>query len=168
MTRSNQAAYARSRQTDANGFITSPSIKDPKNLPVPLGWNILIRPYPVESTSALIIPEDEVNFMNFQMNIGRVVAIGPCCWNRPHHKDADGNKFNWAEVGDFVAYPKNVGKLRKFKGVSFIILGDDEIVEYLPDPMVLEEDGLWKLSIPQKDLEKYNTIYKKTSKRSKR
>lgn len=168
MTRSNQVAYQRSRKTDANSFITSPTIEDPDNLPIPLGWNILIRPYPVETTSSIIIPEDEINFMNFQMNIGRVVAVGPCCWNRPHHKDVDGKRFNWAEVGDFVAYPKNVGNLRKFKGVSFIILGDDEIVERLPDPIVLEEEGLYKLNIPKKDLEKYNTIYNKRLLKTKR
>jgi co-chaperonin GroES (HSP10) len=160
LNKSNQVSYQRSRQTDANSFITDPSIPDPDNLPQPLGWNMLVRPYPIESKSSIIIPEDEINFMNFQMNIGRVVSIGPCCWNRPHHRNMGDRRFQWVEVGDFISYPKNKGHLRKFKGVSFIILGDDDITERLVDPMVLEEDGLWSLNIPEEDLKKYNTIHK--------
>ena len=61
-------------------------------------------------------------------------------------------------MGDFVAYPKHVGAKRKFKGVSYVVLNDDEITDFLPDPQVFNEDGC-KLNIPKEDLEMYNTIY---------
>jgi co-chaperonin GroES (HSP10) len=124
---------------------------------------LLIRPYPVNTNKAktsLLISSDEMDFMNHITNIGRVVAIGKSCWNKAEHKDANGERYDWVNVGDFVAFPRNTGGRRKFKGVSYVLLNDDEIVERLPDPQVFD-DGFYKLDIPQEHLEKYNTIYKK-------
>jgi co-chaperonin GroES (HSP10) len=113
-----------------------------------------------QSKSNFEIPDTELDFMSYLTNIGRVVSIGPCCWTRPEHKTSDGKQFDWVQVGDFVSYPKNTGAKRKFKGVSYVLLVDDEIVERLPDPQVFDDD-FYKIDIPQEDLEKYNTIYKK-------
>jgi hypothetical protein len=65
------------------------------------------------------------------------------------------------KIGDFVSFPKHTGAFRKFKGVSFVILGDDQIIERLPDPLVFGEDNesYMNIDIPKEDLEKYNTIY---------
>jgi len=146
-----------------NSWITDPSIPDPENLPIPLGWCVLIRPYPInynrEKTS-IIMSDSDIDFLNHVTNMGRVVAVGQSCWTRSEHKDAMGEYAPWAKVGDFVSFPKNVGSRRKFKGVSYVLLVDDEIVERLPDPQVFD-DGFYKVEIPQEHLEKYNTIYKK-------
>ena len=109
------------------------------------------------------MPDTEIDFLNHVTNIGRVVAVGSACWNRPEHRDAEGEYNPWAEIGDFVSFPKNVGARRKFKGVSYVLLVDDEIVERLPDPQVFD-DGFYTLNIPKEHMEKYNTIYKKEDK----
>lgn len=162
MKKNNQGGYTAPSNLDANGWITPPSVPDPDNIPNQLGWTLLVRPYPViqSSNSSILMPETDINYMSYVSNIARVVAIGPCCWTRPEHKNKDGERFDWVKVGDFVSYPKNAGSRRKFKGVSYVQLVDDEIVEQLPDPQVFDDD-LYTLEIPQEHLELYNTIYKK-------
>lgn len=159
-------SYMNGSKIDTNKGITSPTIPDPDNLPQPQGWTLLVRPYPVvqdKEKTSLIIPDEETDFISYLTNVGRVVSVGPCCWNRPEHRNTNNERFDWAKVGDFVSYPKNSGAKRKFKGVSYVLLVDDEIVEVLPDPLILEDD-MYKLDIPQEDLEKYNSIYSKNTK----
>lgn len=165
MTELNNSYQSTSKVTK-NGWITDPSVPDPENLPIPLGWCLLIRPYPINynrDKTSLIMSDSDIDFLNHVTNMGRVVAIGNSCWTRPEHKNSEGEYTPWAKVGDFVSFPKNVGSRRKFKGVSYVLLVDDEIVERLPDPQVFD-DGFYKLEIPQEHLEKYNTIHKKESK----
>lgn len=154
-------AYEAKSKLSTNSWITAPEEPDPKNLPEPLGWHLLIRPYPIKSLSSLTLPGSEVDFMNYVTNIGRVVAIGPACWNRVEHKNKEGTRFEWCKVGDFVSFPKNVGAKRKFKGVSFIILQDDEIVERLPDPQVFD-NAYYSMDIPEEHMKLYNTYKKET------
>lgn len=159
-----QNSYQANFKLDANSWITPPDVKDPDNLPIPLGWLLLVRPYPVISNKAktsIILPGTEVDYMNYVTNIGRVVAIGPCCWNTAEYLTKDGEKQNWVEVGDFISFPKNVGARRKFKGVSYVTLTHDDIMERLPDPQVFD-DSFYKLDIPDDHMTKYNTYKKET------
>lgn len=145
-----------------NDWITDPSIPDPSNLPTPLGWILLVRPYPIKNTSksGLMLSSDTTDFMNYMTQIARVVKVGHACWVRPHHKDSEGNFVPWAKEGDFVSFPRHVGEKVKFKGVSYIMLNDDEITMRLDDPCVFDEESSFQLNIPEEDLKKYNT-YKK-------
>lgn len=155
--------YLQGSKLDMNKGITPAEVPDPPNLPQPLGWTVLVRPYGVkvnEEKTSLILPDETIDYMSYLTNVGRVVAIGPCCWTRPEHRDQDGNRFDWVQVGDFVSYAKNSGAKRKFKGVSYTLLVDDEIVEKLPDPQMFDDDT-YKIDIPQEHLEKYNSIYSK-------
>ena len=162
MLNNNQGGYSAAGKLDRNGWITPPDVEDPNNLPEPLGWTILVRPYPIvqSSSSLIIMPDEDINYINYVSNVGRIVAVGPCAWTRPEHKNAEGERFEWAKVGDFVTYPKNTGARRKFKNVSFVLLCDDEIVEKLTDPQIFDDD-IYTLDIPEDHLTKYNTIHKK-------
>lgn len=158
-------SYQSNNRLTTNSWITPSEVADPENLPEPLGFTLLIRPYRVMENSnvtSLMISSEHTDFLNHITCIGRVVAIGPCCWNRAEHRMKDGSIKNWVEVGDFVSFPKNVGTKKVFKGVSFITLVDDEIVERLSDPQVFDDqEGFYVLDLPQDHLEKYNTIHKK-------
>lgn len=159
----NQKGYTSVTKLDRNAWITSPDVPCPDNLPEPLGWTLLVRPYPVtvnESKVDFMLSDNEIDFMSYVTNIGRVVSMGPCCWSRPEHMNRDGERFEWVKEGDFVTFPKNAGGKRKFQGVSYILLCDDEINERLPDPQIFDND-YYKVDIPKEHLEKYNTIYKK-------
>ena len=154
-------SYLANTKLDQNTWITPPEVEDPANLPQPLGWCLLVRPYPIhqdKNKSSIIMSESEIDYMNYVTNIGRVVSIGPCCWQGAEHRQ-NGEQKNWVEVGDFISYPKNVGARRKFKGVSYVLLVDDEIVERLPDPQVFD-NSYYRINIPEDHLKKYNTVHK--------
>lgn len=157
----NYASYQTNSKLSRNEWITDPTENDPENLPEPLGWNLIVRPYPVKNTigtkSTLYIPDESIDYLNGLVNIGRVVKLGPCCYNKPEHL-INGEQVPWVQPGDFISWPRNVGAKRKFKGISFILLSDDEVVERLTDPKVFNE-GSFEMDIPQEHLEKYNTIY---------
>lgn len=154
-------SYQATTKLDSNVWITDAEIPDPDNLPIPLGWCLLVRPYKITQDtqkSSLIIPTESVEYMNYVTNIGRVVSIGSSCFTRPEHRNQAGEQEPWVQVGDFVSYPKNVGARRKFKGVSYVLLVDDELVEKLPDPQVFD-NSVWRIDIPEDHLKKYNTIH---------
>jgi co-chaperonin GroES (HSP10) len=158
-------AYESKSKLSNNSWITDSSVPDPDNLPEPLGWHLLIRPCRVMegdriTRSGLIVTGGEIDFLNYVTNIGRVVSIGPACYNRTEHF-IDGERQPWVKVGDYVSFPKNVGAKRKFKNVSFIILADDEVVERLPDPQVFD-NAYYKIDVPEEHMLKYNTYKKET------
>jgi len=152
--------YQKPSNIHDNDYITDPEIPDPENLPVPLGWNLLVRPYPIDQMTqgGIIISADGAESARNATNIARVVAIGPCAWNRAQHK-SNGVYQPWVEVGEFISYPRYKGSMRNFKGVTFCILSDDDIVEKLPDPMVFGDDDIHNLNIPLSHLTKYKTIH---------
>ena len=160
---STASPYQKANNIQDNDFITDPRIPDPMNLPIPLGWNIMVRPYPIQGVTkgGIILSSNDAEYMRNATNIARVVAVGSCSWNRSQHKSRDGTNEPWVEVGDFISYPRFKGALRNFKGVTFAILSDDDIVERLVDPVVFAEDDIYYLDIPDEDLKKYNTIYNK-------
>jgi co-chaperonin GroES (HSP10) len=160
--------YQKPTNLNDNEFITDPRIPDPKNLPVPLGWNLLVRPYPIEQMTkgGIILTSNDAEYMRNATNVARVVAIGPSCWNRSQHRDNEGNYVPWVEVGEFISYPRYKGAMRNFKGVTFCILNDDDIVEKLPDPVVFSDEDSYQLIIPEEDLINYKTIYNPDYKRN--
>jgi co-chaperonin GroES (HSP10) len=153
--------YQKPTNLNDNDYITDPNLPDPENLPEMLGWNILCRPYPVDQMTrgGIILSVNDTEVQRNATNIARVVDVGPCAWNRSQHRNRDGYIFEWVQPGDFISYPRHVGKMRNYKGVTFVVLCDDEITERLVDPMVFHEDEHFNLNIPQADLEKYNTVY---------
>lgn len=156
-----QDVYMTGSKVDTNKGITPASVPDPENLPIPCGWTILVRPYGVtidENKTGLILPDEQADYMSYLSNVGRVVAVGPCAWTRPEHRNKQNEQFDWVQVGDFVSYAKMAGAKRKFKDVSFVLLVDDEVLEKLPDPLVLDDD-LYKIDIPEDHLTKYNSIH---------
>lgn len=155
-------AYQTTTKLSKNSWVTDPEVQDPDNLPIPLGYTLLVRPYPINETtkSGLILAGDSIDYMNYVTNVARVVSIGPCCWNRADHRNKNGERFDWVQVGDFVSFPKNVGARRKFKGVSYVLLTDDDITELLPDPHVMAQQGAHSLNIPDSHMKKYNTYMK--------
>ncbi len=154
-------SYVGDSRLSKNDWVTDPEIVDPDNLPEPLGWTLRVRPYPIreETQGGLLLGSEDIDYMHSVLNIGRIVGIGKSAFNRPHHRDVKGDQYDWVQVGDFISYPKHVGSKRKFKGISYIVLNDDEIDERLIDPLIFPEEGLYQINIPEDHLKKYNTIY---------
>ena len=148
-------AYQAESRLEDGSWVTSLTVPDPINIPDPLGWNILVRPIPIKqdikptntSGATLYIPQSATDQLVNTLNIGVVTKIGPCCWSRPQHKNKDGSQFDWVKVGDIVSYPKNTGLRRKFKGVSFVLLQDDDVIEKFSDIDIF--DKFFELDIPE-------------------
>lgn len=153
--------FATNSRLTKNEWITDPEIPEPENFPKPCGWLIAVRPYPVDERTqgGIILTADSSDFMNYLTNVGRVIAVGDCAYSRSEHMNVKGEQKPWVKPGDFISYPRHVGAKRKFKGVSYLLLVDDEVNEVLRDPLVYAKDDGVNIKIPESDLVKYNTVY---------
>jgi co-chaperonin GroES (HSP10) len=110
--------------------------------PIPAGWRILVEPIKVEEKTAggIHLPTSAVEAKEHLRYIGRVVAMGPLCYQHKKFADADGSALKWCVEGDYIAYGAYAGqeiKVRNKKGdayVSLRLLNDDEVLAVIPSP----------------------------------
>lgn len=81
----------------------------------PCGHKVLVKPDPVEKTSAggIILQQDE-KLARAMQQWGTIVAIGPDAWKAFRKLDQNGKEVNgqpWAKVGDRVFYSRNAARL---------------------------------------------------------
>lgn len=117
---------------DNKEWITSDEIPDPEVLPKIHGWNIAIRPVPIRSQmdNGLFIPESLRDDIKYLTNVGRVVAMGPLCYN-------DKDKFGpepWVKVGDFVTFPRFGGQRFLYKGICMVLTEDSSMLFTVEKP----------------------------------
>ncbi len=118
---------------------TDAQIPDPTPLPVPHAWMVIVRPVPIRKASKGGILFSD-NFVKDQQNlttVGRVLIMG-----------ADAFKVGQAsksyDVGDYVVWSRMRGERFVYKGVSLVILADDDILMKVRAPEDLD---------PMKELE---------------
>lgn len=118
--------------TKQSGFVKPRLLKlDPKNVPEPLNWYILVQPVtiPTETESGLQIVADTVRHMNLSKRIGVVLAMGPLAYSEHRGFPAD---YKPIEVGDWVNFHENAG-------VDTTMIGGDGLVmiKYLSEKDIL-------------------------------
>ena len=121
----------------ADEWYSADELPDPSPLPVVKGWKVLVRPLsPAKKIGNLWVPPNAVQRREYVVTVGRVLAYGPLAWKRPDMAefDEDDNWKPWAEVGDYVMYPKNSPRRFEYGKVKLIVLQDDEIILTIPDP----------------------------------
>lgn len=104
---------------------------DPKTLPSPCGWRVVIRPDSpaVKSAGGIIIPISNVEQNKLVTTTGRVLAIGPLAYSKADMQDPSTGEFSpWCSVGDTVLYGKYAGIKLEVDGVRLLILNDDEVI----------------------------------------
>jgi co-chaperonin GroES (HSP10) len=119
-------------------WVTDIETPDPEVLPTMFGYNLLVRPIePDAQVGNIYLPDQFREDVHYLTNIGRVMAMGSQCYidadakgKNPHGRY--GHK--WCEVGDYVVWGRHRGQKIKVRGVSCVILADDEIVMGLEDP----------------------------------
>lgn len=119
-------------EIDTKEWITSDETPDPAVLPKIHGWNIAIRPVPIRSQTdgGLFIPENLRDDIKYLTNVGRVVAMGPLCYN-------DQEKFGkepWVKVGDFVTFPRFAGQRFLYKGIRMVLIEDSAMLFTVDKP----------------------------------
>jgi len=111
----------------------------PDDYPIPVGWRVLIEPIKVEekTQSGLVLPEQAREAKEHLRSIGRVVAMGPLCYQ---HAKFGPKPDPWCQVGDYVAYGAYSGAELKVRSrnddgwVSLKLINDDEVLSVIPTP----------------------------------
>lgn len=114
----------------------------PEDYPTPTGWRILVEPIRIEekTSGGIVLPNQAVEAKEHLRYIGRVVAMGPLCYQHQKFRDADGAAVKWCEIGDHIAYGAYAGqevKIRNKSGDKYVglkLLNDDEVLCVLPNP----------------------------------
>ena len=111
----------------------------PGDYPVPTGWRVLVEPIKIEekTTGGIVLPTAAVEAKEHLRYIGRVMAMGPLCYQHSKFgKDAE----PWCQVGDMIAFGAYAGqeiKVRNVTGdkyVSLKLINDDEVLSVIPNP----------------------------------
>lgn len=120
--------------------VTDSEVKDPTPLPTPHAWMIIVRPVPIrKKTNGGIILTDSArrDFQNLT-TVGRVLAIGPDAFK----SGVQGGTTKTYGVGDYVAWSRMRGERFVYKGVSLVLLADDEVLMKLDNPEDLDPEKL--------------------------
>lgn len=127
--------------------------EEPKGkLPKLCGWNLLIQPIKVETstTSGLVMTEDSTFQFEHLLSLGKVLQKGPLAYK----EERLGTK-HWCEEGDIVIFSKNGGFRYSINGNEFIVLNDDRIM------MVVDKDTLESMDFEVNISHKVTTTLKK-------
>lgn len=124
-------------------WITSDEVPDPDPLPQVLTYHILVRPtkiqetYKTKSGTEIYLPDSAKQDIQYLTNVGRVVAKGPTAFLDPDAKNGNPHgKFgdDLIQEGDFVVWAKHSGTKVKIKGVTLVLLADDQLLMKVESP----------------------------------
>lgn len=120
------------KEIDSKQWITSEDHPDPEVLPKVHGWNIVVRPVPIKNKldTGIFLPESTREDIKYLTNVGRVVALGPLCYN-------DREKFGpepWVKVGEYVTFPRFAGQRFLYKGIRMVLIEDSAMLFTVEKP----------------------------------
>lgn len=110
---------------------------DPADIPDPVGWRILVEPVRVKEQTAggIILSEQTKKNEAYLRYIGRVIAMGPLCYQHPKFEGSE----PWCKVGDWVVFAYHTGQPIMVQTpnatVELKLVNDDEIRAVLRNPM---------------------------------
>ncbi len=102
-------------------------------LPIPMGWKILIQPNQIkqQTKGGIILPSKAQENEAYLTAHGEVVSIGELAYRERGTGDS-WRISNKPQVGDKVTYGKYAGQKLVINGVRLLLLNDDEITSILP------------------------------------
>jgi|TARA_R110002020_G_scaffold223104_1_gene432124 co-chaperonin GroES (HSP10) len=103
-------------------------------LPIPMGWKILIQPNQIkqQTKGGILLPTKAKENEAYLTAHGEVVGIGELAYRERGTGDS-WKISNKPRVGNKVTYGKYAGQKLVVNGVRFLLLNDDEITSILPD-----------------------------------
>lgn len=105
-----------------------------KELPMPMGWKVLIQPNQSKSKTAggIILPSKAKENEAYLTAHGEVCAIGELAY-RDRETGQRWHLNATPKVGDRVTYGKYAGQKLIINNVRMLLLNDDEITAILPE-----------------------------------
>ena len=103
-------------------------------LPIPMGWKILIQPNQIkqQTKSGIILPTQAKDNEAYLTAHGVVAGVGELAYRERGTGDS-WKISNKPKAGDRVTYGKYAGQKLVINGVRFLLLNDDEITSILPE-----------------------------------
>ncbi len=103
-----------------------------KQLPIPVGYHILVAIPEVESKfdSGIIKADQTMHYEEVLSTVFFVVKLGPDCYK-------DSSRFPggpWCQEGDFILARPNSGTRLKIHGREFRLINDDSVEAVVQDP----------------------------------
>jgi chaperonin GroES len=112
----------------------SKSVIGTKDLPIPMGWKILIQPNQIkqQTKGGILLPSQAKDNEAYLTAHGTVAAIGELAY-RDRNTGERWKQQTTPKAGDRVTYGKYAGQKLVINGVRFLLLNDDEITSILPE-----------------------------------
>jgi len=114
------------------------------DIPEPVGWTVLVRPYKAEAMSSggIALPEASQQANRYLNSVGQVISMGSLCYTDDRFSVGDRAPVAFCKVGDYVQYGQNIGhrfNVYDSKGelIEFILLNDDNIKTVVDNPGVI-------------------------------
>lgn len=126
-------AISSARKND--DWITDAGIPDPEVLPKVPGYNILVRPVSVKSETkgGILLPDSVKEDMAYLTTVGRVLSVGDLAYADEKFKGRA-----WCKEGDFICYGKHTGHKFFYKGVTLLLIFDDDVKMIVEDSKDLD------------------------------
>ena len=104
------------------------------DLPVPMGWKVLIQPNePKKSTQGgIVIPTKAIEAEEYLTAHGTVLAKGELAYRDKDSGQSWKSHF-FPKIGDKVTYGKYAGQKLIVNGQKMLLLNDDEVTSVLPE-----------------------------------
>ena len=111
----------------------SKSVIGTKDLPIPMGWKILIQPNQIkqQTKGGILLPSQAKDNEAYLTAHGTVASIGELAY-RDRNTGERWQQVKIPKVGDKVTYGKYAGQKLVINNVRFLLLNDDEITSILP------------------------------------
>ena len=112
----------------------SKSVVATKDLPIPMGWKILIQPNQIkqQTKGGILLPSQAKDNEAYLTAHGTVAAIGELAY-RDRNTGERWKQHSTPKVGDRVTYGKYAGQKLVINVVLLLLLNDDEITSILPE-----------------------------------
>lgn len=122
--------------------MTENTMVDPVEIPVPVGYRVLVRPSVVENKSSggILLDASTTDANKHLTYTGMVVAMGELCYTDKRFAIGDRDPKPWCKVGDKVLFGQYAGQKIKILAkdgseVEMVMLNDDEIKGRVKDPV---------------------------------
>jgi co-chaperonin GroES (HSP10) len=103
-------------------------------LPIPMGWKILIQPNQIkqQTKGGILLPTQAKDNEAYLTAHGVVAGVGELAY-RDRNTGEKWKLSSIPKVNDRVTYGKYAGQKLIINGVRFLLLNDDEITSILPE-----------------------------------
>ena len=105
-----------------------------KDLPIPMGWKILVQPNQIkqQTKGGILLPSQAKDNEAYLTAHGTVAGIGELAY-RDRNTGQKWKQEIIPKISDRVTYGKYAGQKLVINGVRFLLLNDDEITSILPE-----------------------------------